>query len=317
MIVATVFLLPLTLSAQKPPAPEPVRIGVFVMRLSDLNPATQSFSADFWVWTISSATSPFHPIQTLRVQNAKKFVASDPKEEDRGNVRWGYREFNATIVYDWDMSGFPFDRHKLEIAIGETDRDTRQLIYVPDGLDSGVAPGIRLSDWRLERSTLSTGIYPYPSRFGDPSVATPLTRWAEAHLTTEIRRKDRWPSFFKLTFTAYVAFAMMLLSFFMERAAFSSRVSLLVGSLFATVVSTRTSAVVLGQTPKFTLVEQIHLIVIFYILLSACVALMTYYVAETKPQTARQANRAAAILAVLTFVIWNLLLVAEAVRTTF
>src|SRR4051794_40607071 len=86
----------------KAPAAESVRIGIYVMRLSDLNPATQSFSAEFWVWTLSSASAPSDPIQTLRVQNAKAIAASEWKEDIVGGYRWGYREFNATIIYDWD-----------------------------------------------------------------------------------------------------------------------------------------------------------------------------------------------------------------------
>jgi hypothetical protein len=318
LIAITFILLALTAHAQPTAAqaqpPELVKIGIYVMRLSDLNPSTQSFSADFWVWTLSSANSQSHPIETLRVQNAKQFWASEPKQTIVGGLRWGYREFVATIVYDWDMQGFPFDRHELEIAVGETEADTRRLVYEPNTSDSGIVPEIRLTGWRLGRATLRTGVFPYLSRFGDPTVAQPLTRWTEAHTTFEISRTERWASFFKLTFPAYVAFVMMMLSFLMGRAEFSSRISLLVGSLFATAVSTRTSAAALGDTPRFTLVEQIHLLVIGYILASACVALLTHYVAEDKAAVAGRIDLVAALVTGATFVAWNLLLIAEAVR---
>jgi hypothetical protein len=255
------------------------------------------------------------------VQNAKQFWSSVPestivvdREPPHNLLRWGYREFVATIVYDWDMQGFPFDRHRLEIAVGETKDDTRRLVYEPNASDSGIVPEIRLTGWRLGPATLKTGVFPYLSRFGDPTVAQPLTRWTEAHTMFEISRTDRWASFFKLTFPAYVAFVLMMLSFLMGRAEFSSRISLLVGSLFAIVVSTRTSAAALGDTPRFTLVEQIHLLVIGYILVSTCVALLTHYVADDKPAVAGRIDIVAAIISGASFVVWNLILVVEAVR---
>ncbi|MEA2236849.1 MAG: hypothetical protein QOC81_1573 [Thermoanaerobaculia bacterium] len=317
MAGAFIALLPLAIHAQPrlaPPAkPEVVKIGIYVLRLSDLNPSTQSFSADFWVWTLSSASSNSCPIKTVGLENAKQFWASEPKEEIVGDRRWGYREFNATIGYDWAMHRFPFDKHTLEIAVGETDHDTRSITYEADKTDSGTSRNIQLTDWGLKPGLLTTGGYPYDSRFGDITVPIPRTYWAEAHLTIPITRKDRGLSFFKLVFTAYVAFAIMLLSFLMGKGEFSSRISLLLGALFATVVSMRTSAAALGDTPRFTLVEHIHLLVVGYILFSALVALLTYY-AEEQRATSRRINITVALTTTATFIVWNLYLLAKALR---
>jgi hypothetical protein len=320
MAAAFAALLTLPIHAEPKPVPpekpEAVTIGIYVLRLSDLNPSTQSFSADFWVWTLSSASSKWCPIKTVGLDNAKQFWASEPKEELEGDKRWGYREFNATIGYDWDMHRFPFDQHTLEIVVGETDHDTRSIKYEADQDDSGTSRDIRLTDWelKLKPDLLTTAAHPYDSRFGDKTVAKPRTYWAEARLMIPISRKDRGLSFFKLVFTAYVAFVIMLLSFLMGRAEFSSRISLLIGALFATVVSMRTSAAALGDTPRFTLVEHIHLLVVGYILFSALVALLTYYAAEEQKTTSRRINITAALTTTATFVVWNVYLLVKALR---
>jgi len=319
MLMAFAALLPFAAQAQpKPPTaakPELVKIGIYVMRVSDLNPSTHSFSADFWVWTLSSVSSPLCPIKTVGIENAKQFWASEPKERIEGDRRWGYREFNATIGYDWDMHRFPFDQHTLEIAVGETDDDTRTIVYDADKTDSGTGPDIKLTEWGLlSPGRLTTASYEYKSRFGDISLPTPKTYWAEAHMLIPITRKDRGLSFFKLTFTAYVAFVIMLLSFLMGKVEFNSRISLLIGALFATVVSMRTSAAALGDTPRFTLVEKIHLLVVGYILASSLAALLTYYLAEKEIVTARRIDVGAASVFALTFVVWNLVLVIGALH---
>lgn len=212
------------------------------------------------------------------------------------------------------MERFPFDRHTLDIAVGETQHDARFLVYSSDAKDSGIAPEIQLTDWYISKRELVTRPYPYKSRFGDPSLAQPHSDWAEAHLITRITRRHRGTSFFKLTFTAYVAFALLLLSFLMESAIFSSRISLLIGSLFATVVNMRTSGAALGANADYTLVDKVHLLVIAFIVAGTAITVGTYYLERKQPRIGRASDVAAAVLFAMVFVILNVFIVASAVR---
>src|SRR5439155_4948206 len=89
-VAVAVFVL---CAARRHPA-EQVRIGVYVLRLNDLNPPTETFSTDVWIWTLSRAASPLHPIQSLRSEEHTSELQSRghlvcrlllEKKKDRGS----------------------------------------------------------------------------------------------------------------------------------------------------------------------------------------------------------------------------------------
>jgi hypothetical protein len=157
---------------------------------------------------------------------------------------------------------------------------------------------------RLETRTVS-----YPTHFGDPNPQrTPSSRWSEASLLIDVRRNGLG-IFLKIIMVAYIAFALVMLSFLMDAPVFSSRISMLVGCLFATVVNMRASESVIGRTDSFTLVDQIHLLVAFFIFVSAVVALATR---RAEGRTARRIDWWCAITSIVVFVFANVLLIARA-----
>lgn len=292
-------------------ATEQVKIGAYVMRLNDLNPSTASFATDVWVWTLSSAASPLHPIQTLRLQDTKSVTADVPGEADMNGIRWGYREFAAVMNKHWDTRSFPFDHHTLAIRVAETIADAKTLKYVPDGIGSHIDPRVEIPGWRFTRVRLETHTIDYPTRFGDPDPTTSNSHWSEAWLLIDVRRNGLG-IFFKIIMVAYIAFALVMLSFLMDAPVFSSRISMLVGCLFATVVNMRASESVIGRTDSFTLVDQIHLLVAFFIFVSAVVALATR---RSEAGRAQRIDRWAAIISGVVFVVANVALIAHAYVT--
>lgn len=302
-LLATLILL-----AAAAHAAEQVKIGAYVMRLNDLNPSTASFSTDLWIWTLSSPGSPLHPIQTLRLQNTKSVSADVPGEADQNGVRWGYREFAAVVNKDWDTREFPFDHHTLAIRIDETIYDLDALKYVPDNRGSHIDPRVKIPGWRITGERLETRTVDYQTRFGDPDPNKSGSHWSEAWLLIDVRRNGLG-IFLKIIMVAYIAFALVLLSFLMDAPVFSSRISMLVGCLFATVVNMRASESVIGRTDSFTLVDRIHLLVAFFIFVSAVVALATRH---TEAQRARRIDRRAALASVAIFVTANALLIGRA-----
>jgi cytochrome bd-type quinol oxidase subunit 2 len=99
-----------------------------------------------------------------------------------------------------------------------------------------------------------------------------------------------------------------MLSFAMDASAFSSRISLLIGSLFATVVNMRASESILGRTDTFGLTDQIHLLVAFFIFVSAATALITK---GMEAKRARRIDRWTALVSFVTFVLANAVLIGS------
>lgn len=302
---AAIALLVLCASALH--AAEPVKIGVYVMRLNDLNPASESFSTDVWIWTLSRAGTPLHPIQTLRLQDTKSVTPDVPGESASDGILWGYREFAAVMNKHWDTRHYPFDHHTLAIRIAETIYDADALVYVADTANSKIDPRVKVPGWEITGTRLETHIIRYPTRFGDPRPGHANQDWTEAWLMIDVRRNG-FGIFAKVVMVAYIAFALMLLSFAMDASAFSSRISLLIGSLFATVVNMRASESVIGRTDTFGLTDQIHLLVAFFIFVAAAAALITR---GMEPKRARRIDRWTALVSFAAFLIANAVLIGS------
>jgi hypothetical protein len=291
-------------------AAETVKIGAYVGRLYDLNPATDSFSTVIQLWTLSPAASPMHPIQTVRLGETRSSTSTTPSELVNNGVLWGYREFSATINQKFDMQHFPFDHHTLRIRLVEISWSTKYLTYVADSRETRIDPRVSIPGWNVTRCRIETHLVTYPTHYGNPAATTPTTTWSEAWVLIDVRR-DGLGVFIKIVLVAYISFALMMLSFLMDASLFSSRVSLLVGSLFATVVSMRGAEGVLGRTDDFTMVDQIHLLVAFFILVSATTGLITRRMEASRAQ---MIDRWTALTSLLLFLVANVLLIGSALR---
>jgi len=132
--------------------------------------------------------------------------------------------------------------------------------------------------------------------------------------------RDDLSGFFKLTAVVYAAFVFSLISYLMHletTTAISPQVGLLAGALFATAVNLVTASSVLGTASGLTLVDKIHVVVLVYILVAGVVAIVSRVLVErgwTAPAIARL-NSWAGLMAAVSFVLINVLLIAAAARS--
>jgi hypothetical protein len=84
--------------------------------------------------------------------------------------------------------------------------------------------------------------------------------------------------FVKLVAGVYAAIAIALLSFLMaphQAPVFSGRMTVLVGALFATVVNMQVGNSVLGSPEAVSVVDEIHIVALAYVLVAAIMAVIS------------------------------------------
>jgi hypothetical protein len=143
------------------------------------------------------------------------------------------------------------------------------------------------------------------------------SEYAGIILRIAVARKEVM-SYIKLTAVAYIAFFLMLVSFLLhvDRGLrfLDSRITLQAGALFATVINMNSASRALGSEQRITLVDKVHIVVLFYILLGALVtvlarALLTRGFSDHR---LRQVDLWAAVLATVTFIATNGFLLMQA-----
>jgi hypothetical protein len=296
-------------------APERVLIGAYITDLYDFNPGANCYTVSFWIWT-RHVSPQKHPIETLVILNAKSVTMGKVSEVPRNGEIWSQRFVTAVVRYDWDLQHYPFDRHLLPLTIEEGVWDTGALVYAGDVEHTKIDPAAAEDDWEVHGFHLNVVPVRYPTTFGDPALTNGSSVFSRAAMRIEIER-TQIGIFLKLLLGAYVAFLLGMSTLRMDQTShFNTRMSVLVGSLFAVLVNMRASEAVLGRSSDFTLVDRIHLAIAFYILAVALIGFVSRHLAErNRKPAAQRLDNAALVAGIASFVMINALLIGMAVRS--
>jgi hypothetical protein len=315
-------------SAQEPPPPdastpakgkaESCLVGAYLTSIHDLNFPGRAFGADIWLWTHTSSESERNPLKTMEFTNAKSTSASLDSYMVKDAIHWGQRKVCGTYTQHWDLRNFPFDRHKLEIHIEEGIYDTTALTYEVDTQNSSYRKDIQLGAWKITDFRIINDPVTHSSTFGDPaSKPGSSSQYAGVTLLITVERKEVM-SYIKLTAVAYIAFLLMLVSFFLHLDGgfrfLDSRIALLAGALFATVINMSAASSALGSWDKITLVDKVHIVTLCHILLGALLTVLARVLLKRgfSDHRLRQVDLWAAVLAAITFIAMNAFLVIQA-----
>jgi len=258
--------------------PEVVKVGVYIMRLDNFDLNKKSFDATFWLWTIS----PEHDhnrLDDVEFVNADaiKFTHSYSKATPAGI--WNQRKVVGTFHHDWDLQKFPFDRQDLHLKIEESETYISELVYVPDQSKFLVDGHMKIKGWRVVSSEIRSGIKTYMSNFGDPGLRSDTpTSYSGIDVIVQLERKN-FTSFWKFTAGAFVAAAIALASyaFHVDKGqTMSPRFALLSGAVFAAIISLRSESTELGTTFYSTLVDQIHIVALVYVIVATFAGVYTW-----------------------------------------
>ncbi len=284
-------------------------IGIFITSLHDLDVTADTFGVDYWVWSVHPPE--LNPLETLEFYNAKEAHADLDQTAERGDRSWSQRKISAVVRHDWDLSNFPFDRQVLDIVLEEGVADATTLVYSADTANSGYNEDIHLEGWHITDFAIEERTVDYATTFGDPDI---FDGSSYARLVASIQlERETMTGFFKLVTGVYVASAIGLLSFLMipkHPPIFGARMGVLVGALFATVLSLRTSEAVLGTTESVSLVDKIHIIAMVYIFIAALITVVVRRAYESgKEELAKRRNRVGLRVLGISFVLINGLLI--------
>lgn len=258
--------------------PELVKVGVFITRLDNFNLRRQSFDASFWLWSVTPKGMSSR-LDRVEVVNAEAIQFSNSYSKDTPAGVWNQRKVMGTFNHDWDMRNFPFDHQDLVLQIEESDAYHQDLVYVPDQTQRLVDDDLKLKGWRVVSSQVKAGSKTYLSGFGDPSLpAGSPTSFSRMNVIVRLERTNM-TAFWKFTAGAYVAAVIALASYAFhvdQGQTMSPRFGLLAGAVFAAIISLRTESSELGTTEYNTLVDQIHLVALLYVIVATLTGVYTW-----------------------------------------
>jgi hypothetical protein len=265
-------------SAAEGPAESPTvcRIGVNVEDLYDLDMARDTFGAILWVWSLCPSAD-LSPLAAIAFPTASGSLSLSPIEVEDvpSGGRYASRRVQGTFRYDWDTDHYPFDRQRVVIPIDEAHYGAARLTFEADEDASFLSPDLRarLAEWTVSDLALAASVSDEASTYGLPGADG--AHYARIEAAIELQRANL-VTFIKLTGGVFAGALFVFISIFFDpndRAAFGGRLGLLVGVLFAVLLSLRSADASIGDTGDLTLVTWIHLLTIALAVVMALVAL--------------------------------------------
>ena len=161
---------PQALAPGRIPAPDtspvgPVKVGVYLYSVQDLDFAKHTFHPTFEIW-FRWRGDAFDPLANLHVVSARSMtVTLEDRRKLASGENYAVARVDAVINESFDTGAFPFDRHRLEIAI-ESPYEDDYLVYAADPDASMLDPEAFSPGWRLSGFRLSEHRKKYPTSFG-------------------------------------------------------------------------------------------------------------------------------------------------------
>ncbi len=306
--------------AQNAPAPtaatgqvRDIDVGVFLASLYDVNPATSSFLAEFYIWTDQRATD-FDPLESMVFPGSKgqELVFKGVREVD--GVQWSLRRYRSTFFHDWDLTYFPFDKHQLKFQMREGAHQALSFNFRPDVKQSGMDSHFTVPGWNVSDFHIGMENVTYTTTFGNPTGAEPEQfSWITATVTM---KRTAFLLFTKLMSGAYISLAAALFACLMTTSqppVLSGRIIVQVNCLFGAILNSRATDAVLGREDQFTLMQLLHVCIYFIIFMTMIITIRSRLLVERKEEEkAVRFERRWTVVLAAAFVVVNIILISVA-----
>lgn len=235
--------------------------------------------ADFWVW-MNYKNDSLKFDDALELPNSKTSEFSHYSYEKKGEINWATEKCKAQIMYQWDVSKFPFDKQRLRIELEDAKYDTSQLIYIADIDNSKVDCSFNSKEWQLEAFTVKADQRTYGTTYGNPEL-NGSSSYPRVVAELVIQRNNSWLMLTKMLTGAYVAFLISCLVFFVSSENQDSRFGLCVGGLFAAIGNKYIVESIIPASTTNTLMDSVHNLTFMFILLIVGIIIISLYLYES------------------------------------
>ena len=155
-----------------PADPDKVVAGVYVSNIQQVDLATNSFDADFYVW-LRWSNPDIDPTAGIEIMNVYQSWAltqtpiyEEPRKQADGSLVWLVRyqgSFNSTL----SLSDYPFEDQTLKIVIEDGEQNIKQIVYEPDRDPIKLDSAITLAGYEIGRPRIEFGTNTYDTSFGE------------------------------------------------------------------------------------------------------------------------------------------------------
>ena len=266
-----------------------VLIGAYIDNIQDIDPQTNSFLADVYVWMRwkNEKLQPWKTMEFTNLYQAWQLITTtsqdEPVRQPDGSLYYLARyqgAFNSLL----SLRDYPFGRQKLEIEIEDIRNEAGTLRYIADSKQVAISPEISLPGYDIGTPTLRIRDNAYPTDFGFLD-ATKDNVYSRALITTPVS-SPIVSNIFKYLVPIILVMIAAGLIFLIPPGLVEGRIGLAITALLTLVAMQWTSTDRLPINSYLTLLDTLYLVSLTFILLSLIQAIRVSWVARDQDEAA-------------------------------
>jgi len=311
--ITAIFISVFLLSSFKSKAEkDTVRVGIYITSIHNIDFKDMEYSITFWLWLkYKNKTLDF--LHTLEIPNAKEYHYEFVDIDSSNDKISALMKVQCVMKDVWRIRKFPFDKQKLWLTIENSKYDTRFLLFerdIPAGKICDKRIRFALGDWAVDSCTTEIDTSAYETAFNDETIKIPHSDYSAFKVRLFISRHTAGLLFWKLFIGMYIAFLIAILCFYIRPDNYDSRFQLSVGSLFATIGNKYIVESSLPESTTFTLVDSLHGLTLFFILLTIAGTICSLIIKSGKrPSAAIKFDKIAPLTLFIVYFSCNLYLI--------
>lgn len=252
-------------------APQKVVVGTYINKLQEVSFKESKFTLDFYIWfrwKPVGELAEYKPLESMELINGRIDGKSSIVEKKIGELNYASARISATIFKTWGLDTFPFDKHRIQVHLEDSQYVASQLGFEADVANSRLGDEIAIPGWLLSGFVAEVTPKTYKSNYGDTSLPTDaLSTYSRLSFGMDMNR-DGWGSAIKLMSTVVFATLVAFVAFGIKPSDVDPRFGLGVGALFAVAASAFVVASTVPDSRLLTIADQVHIISMAFIFAS-------------------------------------------------
>lgn len=172
--------------------PEKVTVGVYVNDVQDITLATNSYTADIYLW-LRWRNSKIDPSESIEAMNpygggvTLERLYDKPQDMPDGSKYMAFRGQGA-FGTKMNLKKYPFDVQNLTLEFEDSESDAGRVQFVPDTTPIAIDPDIAIPGYVVSPPTLAVTEHQYPTNFGDISSDS-AAKYSRVTVTVPVTRE--------------------------------------------------------------------------------------------------------------------------------
>lgn len=236
-LIALLFTVTAVQAAPLPDgeAPAEVKVGLYITELSDLDLRANKFTITFWIWWLHDLPD-YKPAETVEITNAAGAAEiTSAYEYPEANGVYQGAKYRATVLKQWDIDNYPFDKQQLLVDIEENFLSPADLVFAVDDAGTKIDPRVTLQQWNITGFQVVPAAVEYPTVYGDPKLSGETSSYPAIIAKINLERNNPWWTLAKSLIGAITGFLLAMTAFLIRPDQLGDRLFLTTAAVFSVI----------------------------------------------------------------------------------